>query len=526
MPQYLTPGVYIEEIEIGPKPIESLSTSTAGFLGKAERGPDKATLITSFADYSRIYGGFLKGSNLTYAIDGFFRNGGNRCYISKISANDSAIATFQLNINAEQITVNAVGRGSWGNRIFLQIGNTSSNNSANFKLTILYYSIMPPLTDDMIVDPTDPTKRTDPKRREPDVIEIHDDLSFDQNSSSYFKNMINGVSNLIVVSEPTPAPTPTPTPTPIQIFEHLSQGGDGSTISKSDFEGQEINDPEPNSNKKIKTGLKSFEVIDDISIICSPEEPTVSGIQDSLIDHCENLKYRFAILQTNYIDFNDIGNLKPSRDSKYAALYGPWVNVFDPLTGGSLLIPPGGHIAGIYARSDSDRGVHKAPANEVVRGAISMQVSITKNDQAVLNPRGINVIRPFPGRGILLWGARTISKDPLWKYVNVRRLFIFIEQSIDYATQWAVFEPNSERLWSRMKATCTQFLTQIWHDGALMGITPDQAFFVKCDRTTMTQNDIDNGRLIVVIGIAPVKPAEFVVFRIAQVASGAEVSEV
>jgi len=170
--------------------------------------------------------------------------------------------------------------------------------------------------------------------------------------------------------------------------------------------------------------------------------------------------------------------------------------------------------------------VHKAPANEVVRGATSLQVKVTRGQQEILNPRGVNAIRSFPGRGILVWGARTVSKDTLWKYINVRRLFIFIERSIDEGSQWLVFEINNEKLWSRVKATITQFLTQVWRDGALMGTRPEEAFFVKCDRTTMTQNDIDNGRLIVIIGIAPVKPAEFVIFRIAQTRSGTEITEV
>ena len=180
------------------------------------------------------------------------------------------------------------------------------------------------------------------------------------------------------------------------------------------------------------------------------------------------------------------------------------------------LIPPGGYIAGIYARSDTERGVHKAPANEVVRGANKLQFLISKGEQGILNPRGVNVIRYFPGRGILVWGARTLSTNTLWKYINVRRLFIYIEKSIEKGTQWVVFEPNNERLWARVVSTITQFLTGVWKDGTLMGTKPEEAFFVKCDRSTMTQDDIDNGRLICVIGIAPVKPAEFVIFRIAR----------
>jgi hypothetical protein len=188
-------------------------------------------------------------------------------------------------------------------------------------------------------------------------------------------------------------------------------------------------------------------------------------------------------------------------------------------------VPPSGYLAGIYARTDSQRGVHKAPANEVIRGALDLKVSVTKGEQDVLNPLGINCIRAFPGRGIRVWGARTTASDTLWKYVNVRRLFLYLEESIEEGTQWVVFEPNDEKLWARVKQTITQFLTRVWKDGALMGSIPDEAFFVKCDKTTMTQDDIDNGRLIVLIGVAPVKPAEFVIFHIAQWQGGSEVSE-
>jgi phage tail sheath protein FI len=201
------------------------------------------------------------------------------------------------------------------------------------------------------------------------------------------------------------------------------------------------------------------------------------------------------------------------------------VKVFDPVTELPKSIPPGGHIAGIYARTDQERGVHKAPANEVVRGATDVDILVTKGDQDILNPKGVNAIRVFPGRGIRVWGARNMILDPLWKYINVRRLFIFLEESIDEGTQSFVFEPNDEKLWDRVRQTITQFLTRVWRDGALMGTTPEQAFFVKVDRTTMTQDDIDNGRLIVLIGVAPVKPAEFVIFRIAQTRGGAEVAE-
>jgi phage tail sheath protein FI len=207
-------------------------------------------------------------------------------------------------------------------------------------------------------------------------------------------------------------------------------------------------------------------------------------------------------------------------DSTYAGYYYPWIEVIDPNTGTKELIPPGGHVAGIYARTDQETGVHGAPANEVVRGAQGLQVNLTKGEQDVLNPKGINCIREFQGRGIRVWGARTTSSDPEWKYINVRRLFLYLKQSIDEGTQWVVFEPNDEDLWARVKQTIEQFLTTVWRDGGLMGSTTEEAFYVKCGWSTMTQDDIDNGRLICEIGVAPVKPAEFVIFRISQWTEG------
>jgi phage tail sheath protein FI len=270
-----------------------------------------------------------------------------------------------------------------------------------------------------------------------------------------------------------------------------------------------------------------FEQIDEISIVCSPDEAEtmVHGLRSELIDHCEKLKDRFAILQESQQSSQAFEDIRIDIESKYAAVYIPWIWVSDPFTRTTILVPPGGHVAGIYARSDIQRGVHKAPANEVVRGATSLQLQLTKEQQTILNPRGINIIRSFPGRGIVVYGARTISRDPNWKYINVRRLSLFIEKSIQRSTQSFVFEPNSETLWSRVIATITIFLSQLRKNGALMGKTDEEAFFVKCDRTTMTQDDIDNGRLIVIVGFAPVQTAEFVIFRIAQTKAEGELQE-
>jgi len=243
-----------------------------------------------------------------------------------------------------------------------------------------------------------------------------------------------------------------------------------------------------------------------------------------LIRHAEGQRYRIAVVDgPPEQSMNEIRSFRGKFDSKYAALYHPWIITLDPLQRPAqgappqkLPLPPSGFVTGIYARTDITRGVHKAPANEVVLGLTNFEININKPRQDVLNPEGINALRFFPGRGNRVWGARTMSSDPEWKYVNVRRLFIYLEHSIDKATQWAVFEPNNERLWANIRRTVEDFLLVQWRNGALMGTKPEEAYFVRCDRTTMTQNDLDNGRLICLIGVAPVKPAEFVIFRIGQ----------
>ena len=280
-----------------------------------------------------------------------------------------------------------------------------------------------------------------------------------------------------------------------------------------------------------RTGLAALKEVDEVSILAVPG-CTSKTVQQAMITQCELLKDRFCILDSKQNanmneDENDKNSIITQRegltsDKGYGALYYPWIKMGVETEGNgktelkSMFVPPSGAVAGIYARSDTERGVHKAPANEVVRNVTELKFSLTDAEQDILNPKGINCIRSFSGRGIRVWGARTISSDPSWKYVNIRRLFIYLEESIEEATQWVVFEPNDERLWARVRQTIENFLNRVWRDGALMGNTPEEAYFVRCDRTTMTQDDIDNGRLIVVIGVAPVKPAEFVIFRIAQ----------
>ncbi len=300
---------------------------------------------------------------------------------------------------------------------------------------------------------------------------------------------------------------------------YLAGGNDGLLPGRTEYEGRA--DP----TQDYATGFKQFESIDDISIVAAPGSTwkaservdDVAAIINLLIAHAELMRYRIAIIDPpEGQKIADVRKLKAKLDSKYAALYYPWVTVFDGITRQPLNLPPSGFVAGIYARNDTERAVYKAPANEVVRGAIGFEALINTAQQEVLNPEGINCFRFFEGRGLRLWGARTISSDPEWKYVNLRRYFAYLERSIDKGTQWAVFEPNGEALWANVRATIRDFLVNEWASGALLGDKPEKAFFVRCDRSTMTQNDLDNGRLVCLVGVAPLRPAEFVIFRIGQ----------
>ena len=273
-----------------------------------------------------------------------------------------------------------------------------------------------------------------------------------------------------------------------------------------------------------RTGLKAFEDVEEINIVAAPGQ-THPAVQDAVLSHCENMRYRFAILDApEVIEKGGVDKLPKPRDSKYGAYYFPWIEIYDPFKG-NMYQPPSGYMAGVYARSDGERGVHKAPANELVRGALGLRYTISKGEQDILNPKGINVIREFPNRGIRVWGARTISSDASWRYINVRRLFNMVEQSIESGTQWVVFEPNDQRLWKRVTRDISSFLMRLWRQGALFGTSPEQAFFVKCDEETNPPEVIDAGQLIVEIGMAPVKPAEFVIFRIGQMPAGGDVAE-
>lgn len=280
---------------------------------------------------------------------------------------------------------------------------------------------------------------------------------------------------------------------------------------------------EPDS--KTKSGFKALEDIDEVSIVAAPGStfnfasrgPLSLAIVNSLISHATRMKYRIAVVDAgDKQSIADVRDMRGKMDSTYAAFYFPWIKIVDPVTLDEIDIPPSGSVAGIYARNDINRGVYKAPANEVVETAVSLELILNKAQQDILNPLGINCFRFFEGRGFRLWGARTASSDPEWKYVNLRRYFAYLEHSLDRGTQWAVFEPNGERLWANIRLTISDFLFNEWTNGALLGDRPEKAYFVKCDRSTMTQNDLDNGRLVCLVGVAPLRPAEYVIIRIGQ----------
>jgi phage tail sheath protein FI len=350
--------------------------------------------------------------------------------------------------------------------------------------------------------------------------ETYDKLSLDPRHSRHFARQVNATS-LIVHVEGLGGGAPTADDLPLPGDWYPGGGSDGADgIGAATFAGKD------NADADRRSGLFALLNVPGVSIVAVPgqHDPVV---QRALIDHCESARYRFAILDG--ADAEPLDGIQVRRslyDSKYAALYYPWVQVFDTLANRPVYTPPSGLVAGLYARTDAEVGVHRAPANAVLRQVSGPQFTITKGQQDILNPIGINAIRAFPGRGIRVWGARTISSDSLWRYVNVRRLFNFVERSIDEGTQYAVFMPNDLPLWNQLKGSVTAFLRTVWRSGALQGVKEEEAFFIKCGLgETMIQADIDAGRVLILIGIAPVKPAEFVVFRIGQKPGGSDVSE-
>jgi uncharacterized protein len=509
MPEYLAPGVFIEEIERGPRPIEGVSTSTAAFLGETERGQTHPRLVTSINEYMRHFGGaFGDDKYVPYAITGFFDNGGRRAYIFRIAGDGAVRASLDIG----GLNLVASGPGTWGNRVWVKLtegsstkGTPRSAGSTVFRLQVAYWNVDAP--GGAYPDPFDDKQNAVLPR--PTLTEDFDDLEFANASSpDFYGKRLQDASALVRFATRNPPPLPSMPQAPLTQF---TGGVDGAAPQLSNFIGFD-------NDTNLRTGLSALALDDyrEVALVAAPGVTDTATVK-AICDHCERSRFRFAVLDSK-ANLNDAASIDPRNDfpTQYAAFYYPRVGVADLRTGARKLVPPSGHVLGLYARTDNERGVWKAPANDELRGVFDLEYFVDTGTQEVLNPRGVNAIRRFPGRGIKVWGARTLSDNSLWKYVSVRRLFIFLEHSIYDGTQWVVFEPNDEKLWARVADTIRLFLRTQWRNGAMMGLTEDEAFTIKCDRSTMTQDDILNGRLVCEIGIAPVRPAEFVIFRIYQ----------
>jgi phage tail sheath protein FI len=517
MGNYLSPGVFVEEVPAGSRPIEGVGTAIAGFVGFAESGAfNKPTLVTNWSQYTEHFGGFLEGGYLAHAVYGFFANGGGSAYVIRVGQNGSSDGRGKSGRNGQGGAVPREGTiGGY------RVTEITAGSGGRGEISV---EVQPPVKADGEETPPDDLF-TLVVRRGGKVEETFDRVSTKRGKDSVLTRIAQE-SKLITIEElPNAGPLTVPQPGAVTLAPPPPAITTPAQISTDDYVG-DVSD---------RTGFSGFEEIDDITMIAVPDLMSayqsgavdldaVQAVQVKMIEHCELMGDRVAILDPPPgFSPQQVGEWrmhKAGYDSKYAALYYPWFSVLDPLTGAPRAVPPSGHIAGVWARNDDSRGVHKAPANEVVRGAIRPETQLTRGEHDLLNPMGVNCIRAFPGRGIRVWGARTLSSEAEWRYLNVRRLFNYLEESIMAGTQWVVFEPNDDALWARIRRTISAFLVNEWRKGALFGLTPDEAFYVKCDRETNPAEGIDAGQVVCEIGVAPVKPAEFVIFRLAQFSGG------
>jgi uncharacterized protein len=624
MPEYLAPGVFVEEVSFRNKSIEGVGTTTAGFVGPTRFGPlsGEPPLLTSFADFERIYGGIdrleyaeVMHNYVAHAVRAFFEEGGSKLHIARVyraAAAGDGIAEATLQGDSPMLA---------GLRLRARYPGLAGNFRVEMTLRVSEN-----IRDTDLIDPIDPSlggrpvlrgaanhdtvigfagASPDPRQAYRVVREIDSDgllvyrlfdaagvetpledieraylltvgvvvfptgrfeaeqawegLSFHPAHRSSLGTFFaaqpasrNQELTLPLVVEPLDTQDGAAiaevllaqpslrdgTPVGMGLFGdtgdsartfavRLSGGGDGQRPGATEYQGDEAPVSVGGETRVEKSGLLALEDIEEIASVAAPGSTyglttgdygaDGNAIIRLLIAHAERMRYRVAILDAGDGQaLSEVRNLRAGIDSTRAALYYPWVKLLDPLTREEIKLPPSGFMAGIFARSDVEVGVHKAPANEVVRLAASFETLINKAQQEALNPEGINCLRFFEGRGYRVWGARTASSDPEWKYLNVRRYFNFLERSIDRGTQWAVFEPNGPRLWANVRGTIEDFLYNEYRSGHLLGAKPAEAYFVRCDRSTMTQNDLDNGRLICLVGVSPLRPAEFVIFRIGQ----------
>jgi len=588
MPEYLAPGVYVEETSFRAKSIEGVGTSTTAFVGPTRRGPIGGTpeMVTSLPDFERIYGSLenltLGGSSslnyVAHAVRAYFDNGGSRLYVMRTydgsAATNKGYAHATLidgsgdDTKAVVINARAPGAAYRGNVYFrvverpatrLNLGTAPQGSLLEATVSTVVTLFVKSGSDWIDKDSNKLTLPGNPGDTPGDAdttanlltlsvqfqdadgaAQGWDELGMASGHPRFIGTVLatnphnrnDQLQNSIAVVVGS-------TITAIGLHAAIvaqSKQADGSYLLalKDGDDGAQPGNGASGTLGTYADALAALSGLEDISIVAAPGSSAfgdAQAIQNELIAHAEKRRaYRIAVLDS--AANQTPGDMRIARgriDSKYAALYYPWVVVSNPLAKPGrddipreIALPPSGFVTGIYARNDVQRGVYKAPANEVVTGALRFESDINFAQQELLNPLGVNCLRYMSGRGYRLWGARLASSDPEWKYVSDRRYFNYLEASIDRGTQWAVFEPNGERLWANIRQTISDFLYNEWKNGALLGTSTEQAFFVRCDRSTMTQNDLDNGRLVCLIGVAIIKPAEFVIFRIGQKTADAQ----
>lgn len=517
MAEYLSPEVYIEEIPSGIKPVQGVGTSTGAFVGIAQKGPfGTAEPITNFSQFLKTFGTYIDGAYLAFAVKAFFTEGGASCYVVRTCHYEvpalsppgtpkqptaaAATRAFQNTLGPiDALRLTADSAGTWGNDISLTIRN------------------VPASVDRFLVE----------VRYRGALAETLDNLTMDAASPDYAVARINAESEYLLAADLVPVASPLNAlqrrPAETAAPAYLSAGGDGlASLAAIDFTG------EPD----LANGFHAFDIVDGINLLAVPDAVD-RNVHIKGFGYCELRKDCFYIAdsQATFKSADEVVNYKLAQgiysgqnsfNSKYGALYAPWVYVFDPRNAKSLKIPPSGAVMGRFAGVDSTRGVHKAPAG-IEDGRLLSVLDVDKDlsdaDQAKLNPLGINVIRKFTGVGPVIWGARTVSSDPEWTYLNVRRFFLFVEQSVEASTKWTVFEPNDPSLWKAIAQNVSSFLRTQWAIGALVGLKEEQAFYVKCDAETNPPESVDLGRVITEVGLAVAKPAEFVVLRFSQFAA-------
>ncbi len=545
----------MEEYDNSPRSIEGVGTSTAGFIGFAEKGPVTGAplFVTNFKHFKQQFGGFLSEfaygeyRYLANSVEQFFANGGTRCFVMRVAPKDAAVASAKKGI----LSVKAKNPGVWGDKIQLTLNTVRKHKLQLLKKTDEGY--VAKSTDGFregdlvefegtytkiktIIDRTVNFEEDLPDAAVDDAIipkavvylvsfdmgircddeaERYSDLSLNISSPRYIGAKLSNSELVDIEIENTDAAG-----NPVEEIlgegnesgAFFLEGGSDGSVSKVNAATFIGDDGGPGK----RTGLQAFVENDNISMLAIPGI-TIPEVVVSLVAHCENLKNRFAVIDMPADMYKpaDLIKFRGMVDSTYAAMYHPWIKVFDRSSNKSDFIPPSGAVLGVYSRTDQTRGVHKAPANETVF-CTGLKTNYTKDEQDILNPEGVNLIRALPGQGIKVWGARTASTNAAFKYVNVRRLFIYVEESIKANTNWVVFEPNDATLWQRVELSITGFLDGLWRNGMLAGDSPATSYFVEIGPSTMSRDDIMNGRLICNIGIAPSRPAEFVIFRVTQ----------